>query len=1414
MYFKPKTSEPILWSSIEEILGKALDVVLQHLQQKYVDDNDALVYFTINQDNLVTGIRASVHVLKENTIKNMVENILSSFHRFVNSNENVQLDQSFEVFFKVLSGLHVQHQGHRRKAVPLRTLVGGAHEAGKCFQPGGILDLYALHWVSEFFVDQCLLVSLLYLLFKTVRTDVFQQVKAVTSAKTKRASLTAIATFKNYIREFCLAANIDQAGPHDLHATVNAFAMHYNCQVIIISSMDGSVPTYSIFPENFDFKRPRLYCYLKGSHIQCVVNLLAFFRHFKRKICFTCKKFLYFWNSKKHHKCHALNCCFWCQGVVLEPDFVQLNHENLVYCNSKIESLACKVTCQICQNTFASQLCFDNHFLRCKYKEMPFYCNRCDTLISRNRQPVSEVRAAHVCGQTLVRCKICFSLTAPDHVCEVSKVARCKNWPILATVTMFFLSNVNSEGCNDCYLLRLKYAQDNHLTVLDLCKRVEFKTIVCPRHISCSPHHLTTNAISVWLETQRFMFVEKTFLDDLISEKSPDAAEPVKIYHYSNSPLPFSAEIALSKNQRGISAQLFSKLSKSSFQTAEQKFFKFLMTECGNVTFLVESGAAMLKILDMCLTADIQPRVIQKGSSLYAIDITQIGVKFLNFANYVPGRLNEWISHFGFNRLVPFFPQKLNTFKDLASNEKIHLCLSDFIEFGDNAHTQSVKQAYFNSLNQPLVVKQFLCENLQYRSELFFDVMVRYLKQCFELQSVIASLTKKQDSNSVHPFHNHIVSNSGYVMQLCQYFYLNDLSICTVPSPYNATPCPISQGEYEYTHYMMWANPNLNIVNGLTSQFNQLRFGHITVDAYSAVSKTVYDFRGDWTHCHERSLCLNTKIKERDPEYCERKRKNDTVLIETLKNQFSSKVLNVETIYECQWNKFKVDNRLQVENFWRETGLPKKRQLIRLVPRASVRGGFLDVYRLKYLADDLHDISWIDVNSLYSHIALSCALPLGGFKSLTFFDLKDNCILNTADGQFYFAGESMISDIAMVEVLAPQSLHRPFLSFRVKDQFVFMSNCRTCSELKLTKPCRHRDHQRSFTSTWTCCELAYAVSELGYKILNWFEVHHFQQSKPVLADFVKVLASEKLRNTNVYPCNSLSTAEKQLFLDQINEKMAFGHPELKIRTCTDNPLAKNYYKNALNSLFGRFALHNENIKHIFCKSVHEIQAILNNANNEILEIFNINDDIMEVIYSNKSTVAANRHSNLYFTSLINAQARIFIYSLSKTLSDDGCEILSIDTDAICFGHSKGYQFPFQVSPAFGDYKHVLGEQAKITGFYSLGVRSYIVQYIDEKGDEKYLTKVKGLSLTSAHNSSILTPAIFKDFLEKRFQSEVDKLYVPQCRKRFDKQTKSFSHIISAHQFSNEIHVKRFILPQDSTYRTYSYGFDFKNLNAC
>lgn len=1401
-----------MWSSIEDILGQSLSTILNHLQAKYTQDSEALIYFTIWQNDLTTGIRSSVHVLKQNSIHTMVKNVMSTFHRFVNSNQSIELNNSFEVFLKVLSGLHVSYPGHRRKTVPLRSMVGSAAQS-QWIKKGGIIDFASLAHYDSFFDNQCLLLSLFFLLFKSTQIALHNQIKQITKARVSLKQKQHVSEiFKSCISEFVTAESLPQTGPYDLIEIVQKFSLRYDCQIVVISALDGSRPDIFKYPTTFDFAKNRVYLFKRENHVMAINNIKWFFRFHKKMLCFGCDKLFTLRTLSKVHKCPQFKNCPLCHGILTQPNYILDAGETFQFCNSLVSEEPLR-TCNNCNNHFKTKLCFETHQLRCKYNEMSYLCSNCNTYVAMDRRSPSEVEASHICGVKLIRCQTCFKYTTPQHDCFVVKSSKTSQWPIVATLNMAFKSNGDAEHCNDCYNLKLDFGKNHGLSLQELCKHPDFKKILCNLHLegnNLNEDH-SINAIVIWIETARFFFEQKTFLDDSLGNWFSTSDHTLFEYVDPRGAMPFSNEISNTK-LKGLSRAL-NYCAESRYSLAEDKFFQFLVSgQCTNVTFLVDSNAVMFKLLSIFLTFHFQPVCIQRGKRLYALELTQLGIKFLNFSNYVPGNLPDWLKQFSINGVVPFFPQKFNAESFLDQVASKIMPFKTFIEFGDNDQIEAQKKQYYDTLSLNESVKSLMFQCLHRTSCLFLQITTSFLKQCFEIQKLVSDIENSVIKYPIHPFSRNILSCSSFVMQICKFYFLDKNPICTVHNPYNATPCPVSSGEFEYTNFIAWTEPGRNIKNAFSADTTGLRFGKIVVDAYSTTDKTAFFYNGCWNHAHNSEVCLNKNIRNTNLAVVDKIREKDLNATKTLLEKFSNLVQSVEIMWECEWQKFKMSNPDLMRAFWFETALPKNAPLIRLNSRASIRGGFLETYCLKYESSESRHITWVDTQSLYSKISMDCQLPIGGYKILTFFDLKNSISLNPVDRQFYYKNESMVCDIALVEILAPSDLDKPFLSYRINDEFVFMANCKMCALKKLTKPCRHSPKNRSFTSTWTCVELAYAVSELGYQILNWFEVHHYQSFKPLLADFVKILASQKLKTSNIL-MNKATLEDKEQYCDFINNVMQFDHPSLKLTpiNCSDNPAGKNYFKMCLNSLFGRFALHSENTKHMFCKTLREIEAQASNPKTEIVDLITINEQIMEVIYVNKTTVKPNRNSNMYFTALINAKARIFIYDLVKRLSDLKCDVLSVDTDAICFAHDKNFKYPFHISDAFGHFKYVLGPNSKINGFYSTGVRSYIVTYTDALGCERYLTKLKGMSLGSMQTKDFITPDIFKNFIHKMFRLEIDKIYVPQSRERFQKQTKSFSNMISAHEFSNELHVKRFIVKNDPKFKTYSYGFDFKDV---
>ena len=102
------------------------------------------------------------------------------------------------------------------------------------------------------------------------------------------------------------------------------------------------------------------------------------------------------------------------------------------------------------------------------------------------------------------------------------------------------------------------------------------------------------------------------------------------------------------------------------------------------------------------------------------------------------------------------------------------------------------------------------------------------------------------------------------------------------------------------------------------------------------------------------------------------------------------------------------------------------------------------------------------------------------------------------------------------KVLPPRKLYHPVLPQRIKvknyEKLIF-TLCKTCSKTKNKNICSHDNNERSFIGTWTTDEVNKAISK-GYKILNVFEVWHFENtSDDLFKDYIRKFMKIKLESS-------------------------------------------------------------------------------------------------------------------------------------------------------------------------------------------------------------------------------------------------------------------------------------------------------------
>jgi hypothetical protein len=199
-------------------------------------------------------------------------------------------------------------------------------------------------------------------------------------------------------------------------------------------------------------------------------------------------------------------------------------------------------------------------------------------------------------------------------------------------------------------------------------------------------------------------------------------------------------------------------------------------------------------------------------------------------------------------------------------------------------------------------------------------------------------------------------------------------------------------------------------------------------------------------------------------------------------------------------------------------------------------------------------------------------------------------------------------------------------------------------------------------------EINYAI-KLGYQVLSWHEIHHYSIQSPFLRDYVKILAAEKLRNSNIL--SNILNSDKKTFCDDLNKAMHFDSIyELKPENVCDNTFQKQFYKDMQNNFFGRFALKTNFNNHIFCKNLHEIERYASKPNTELIDLLPISENVCQIEISHPQKSKPSLSGSLYLTSQINCLARQFIYEKMLQVENVGGIILACDVDSITFALKK------------------------------------------------------------------------------------------------------------------------------------------------
>jgi hypothetical protein len=219
-------------------------------------------------------------------------------------------------------------------------------------------------------------------------------------------------------------------------------------------------------------------------------------------------------------------------------------------------------------------------------------------------------------------------------------------------------------------------------------------------------------------------------------------------------------------------------------------------------------------------------------------------MNFLNYSSYIKGNLRELSVQYRLPiNLVHYFPQSWNNVKNYSYvGDKPEL--REFFNFSDTALDRENKKVFYDSLERKnWQMKEELLASVQCENLTLTKSLLHFLTQCFEVQALLAKKTGNI-SNAVHPFGSGVTSLTGFTHYMYRFYFASAYEMYTVMNPYSNGCTNTSEGEYEWTSWKAWKNPQEKIVNFYNSFDGQKSFGRKKMDAYSHVSKTAYFYHG------------------------------------------------------------------------------------------------------------------------------------------------------------------------------------------------------------------------------------------------------------------------------------------------------------------------------------------------------------------------------------------------------------------------------------------------------------------------------------------------------------------------------------------------------------------------------------------
>ena len=360
----------------------------------------------------------------------MTNRLLSMLSQFLTSNQGLRLNDSFQIYFKLLSIDHMNYKKGIKKKVKKQTFATHVGARASISMRYWGLDPPSVYFnrkekeVQNLFENKCLL---LCTIFSLLQHSYFETRKEDKSYLTLSKLYSTDPYKKSKAHEFLAkqldnlfsVTNLKKVGPYHLQTTIKLLSETYKCQFFVFDGLSNSNKLVYMFPFTYDDSLKPVYLYRPAhqrSHVVFIKHLNSYFRS-NYLVCFACKR--KFKNSYHRHLCKERKCCFVCRRFVQSTTTYLHERLNDWFCDKDIAKEK-NFKCDICNCTIYSKKCYIGHKKLCNGRGyFGFKCEKCEKILTSSRgQSSNEIRNSHICtGES--QCKFCFEKTNDDHFCKL-----------------------------------------------------------------------------------------------------------------------------------------------------------------------------------------------------------------------------------------------------------------------------------------------------------------------------------------------------------------------------------------------------------------------------------------------------------------------------------------------------------------------------------------------------------------------------------------------------------------------------------------------------------------------------------------------------------------------------------------------------------------------------------------------------------------------------------------------------------------------------------------------------------------------------------------------------------------------------------------------------------------------------------